>query len=213
MIPVTDEQAKAVQEVAKATGKAIDLVGGVGAYLRRVIGTIPEDVIGRYAGDAIAEDRKRHKERLADRAGENLRDIPRERISAPSPSLLLPLLTAAEDEGREPLQDIWAALLANCMVDGGRKVRAAYFDIVRQLEPSDAAVLRAVVEAVPATLTVLTQRMTPYNVDENGCLISLDALVKLGLLTKSVNLPTVGNAPVPSPMPIGRGLVAACQVT
>ena len=62
-------------------------------------------------------------------------------ISEPSPSVVLQLLEAAMDESREQLQDLWARLLADSMVDGGSKVRHDFFGL--GADPFDLAQVQA----------------------------------------------------------------------
>jgi hypothetical protein len=45
---MSDEQAKAVQEVAKTTGEIVKAAGGVGSYLARVFGSIPTICLGYW---------------------------------------------------------------------------------------------------------------------------------------------------------------------
>ena len=58
----------------------------------------------------------------------------------------MPLLEAAKDEGREELQGLWAALLAQAMVDGWHRVRRSLFTLTAALEPMDAAVLKVLAD-------------------------------------------------------------------
>jgi hypothetical protein len=44
-----DEEAKAVQEVAKTSGKAVDLFCGIGAFLKDAVGPLIVDSVGFYA--------------------------------------------------------------------------------------------------------------------------------------------------------------------
>ncbi len=136
---MTDE-ARAVAEVAKTTGEIVQAAGGIGAYLARVFGSIPENLLNLMVGDWLEHKRRRHLADLEERTARHLEGIATERLTEPSPSVLIPLLQAAVDEGRPALQALWAALLANAMVDGGKRVRRDYFEAVRQMEPVDALV-------------------------------------------------------------------------
>ncbi len=44
IIPISDEQAKAIQEAIKA-------LQGVGGFLKQILGTVPEDLVGYFGGD------------------------------------------------------------------------------------------------------------------------------------------------------------------
>jgi hypothetical protein len=138
---VSDEQAKAVQEVAKTTGEIVKAAGGVGTYLTRVLGSVPENLLGLAVGDWLEHKRRRHLRTLELNTARILESVDAERITEPNPALLLPLLQSAADEAEPELQEMWAALLANAMLDDRRRVRADYIETLKQMSPIDAAVL------------------------------------------------------------------------
>jgi hypothetical protein len=43
---VSGDEARAVAEVAKTTGEIVKAAGGLGSYLAKVFGSIPEDTLG-----------------------------------------------------------------------------------------------------------------------------------------------------------------------
>ena len=138
---LTDAQANAVAAVANTTGKAVDASRGIGGFLTDTVGSIPSDLLGIAGGDWLHEQRRRNLGRMRAKTERILESIDRSRITEPSASIVVPLLQAAADEKREALQDLWAALLANSMVDGGEKVRRAFFAVVGRMEPLDARLL------------------------------------------------------------------------
>jgi hypothetical protein len=138
---VSDNQARAVAEVAKTTGELVKAAGGFSAYIARIFESIPDNLLGLMVGDWLAHKRRRHLAILEANTEGILEGIAADRLTEPSPSVLIPLLQASVDEGRPELQVLWAGLLANAMLDGGKRVRRDYFDAVRQMEPTDAIVL------------------------------------------------------------------------
>jgi hypothetical protein len=138
---VTDE-AQAVAAIAHASERVVDLMQGVGAYAKDVVGTVPHDLVGLYVGDPLKIRRAENAQRLLMESQDRLEGIARARLSPPSPSVALPLLAAAVDEERKELRSLWAALLANALVDGGKKVRREFFETLRKMEPSDAVVFQ-----------------------------------------------------------------------
>jgi len=111
------------------------------------------DVFGPSAieGMGIMKDRLElarweRKNRLVDRYFE----IKREReisgmTSAPPPLFALQILENATLEEDDYIQDIWIRLLQNLGVDAEkRKIRKAFIDVIRQLEPIDAKILETV---------------------------------------------------------------------
>jgi hypothetical protein len=121
---LSDKEAKAAQEVAKVTGKAIDAAAGAGTVMvNGTVGRIAAATLRLVGGDWVEEQQKRNLARMQAKTARILDGIDEARLTAPSPSVVKPLLEAAADESREELQDLWAALLANAMVDGGKRVR------------------------------------------------------------------------------------------
>src|SRR3954469_19735767 len=101
LIPVSDEQAKAIQEALKT-------LQGFGGFLRETFGTVPKDVVGLLGGDWLKVRGAGNLARIRHKARERLRA---RRVEAPEPSSLsiaLPIFIAAADESRDELQDIWA---------------------------------------------------------------------------------------------------------
>lgn len=149
LIPVTDEQAKAVQELAKAAQEAIKALRGVGGFLKRVMGTVPEDLISYLGGDWLKVRRAENLARILEKAQERMRARGAEPEQPAPLSLSLPLLIAAAEESRDELQDIWARLLA-AAADGVRQksFRLKYIETAKKMDPLDAAVLQCAAEKV-----------------------------------------------------------------
>jgi hypothetical protein len=137
----------AVAETAKFGGKVVDASIAFGGWLKDTFGTIPEDLLGIAGGDWLHHQRRRNLAALEART-----KAIRERIGAgaphaPSVSVVLPLLQGAADEARPELQNLWAALLASAMQpDGGVRVRRAFFDTLRRMEPYDAKLFDALLK-------------------------------------------------------------------
>ena len=74
-IEAITESAKAAQEVAKTTGKALDLVQAGGAYLAQMLGTVPQDVVGLLGGDLIRQYRIRNWYRISQETFDKLVDL------------------------------------------------------------------------------------------------------------------------------------------
>lgn len=145
-IPVTDEQAKALQEAFKLGGKGLDLAKALGSYLAQVLGSTPADVVGLLGGDWIRVRRAENLVLTMQRARERLRERGVEPQPAPL-ALAVPLLEGAADENREELVDAWARLLAAAM-DPSRvnRVRQAFIETVGRLDPIDAVMLSRIPE-------------------------------------------------------------------
>jgi hypothetical protein len=143
LIPITDEQAKAIQEVAKVGGQSLEIVTSLGGYFARVLGTVPEDIVGILGGDAL---RVRRVENAARRVQDAKARLDSRNVQSEPPplSLLGPILNPASEEERPELTDLWSRLLAAAM-DPARvgKVRQAFMDTLKRMDPMDALVLEA----------------------------------------------------------------------
>jgi hypothetical protein len=138
VFPISDEQAKALQEAFKT-------LQGLGGFLKKTFGTVPEDLVGLLGGDLLKVRRLENLARITEKARERLKARRVDDTEPPSISILLPIIVAAADEDRDELQDIWARLLA-AGADPARakSFRLAFVDAIKQMDPLDAAVLGAV---------------------------------------------------------------------
>src|SRR5262245_53950280 len=137
LIPTTDEQAKLGQ-------KALEVLQGLGGFLRDIFGTVPEDLIGYFGGDLLKVRRAENFSRIAQEARERLseRGIDPE---PPSISILLPIVVSSADESRDELVDIWARLLAAAADPARAKsFRLAFIEATKRFDPLDAAVLQGI---------------------------------------------------------------------
>jgi hypothetical protein len=140
---IDPESAHAIEETAKAAGKAVDVAAGAGKYVVDVLGELPHDLLG-IAGDWVKQKRAR---RWAELSAETEKILygrgARERID-PSPSVVIPLIAAAIDEDRDGLKELWAKLLA-ATLDPARSgfFRATFIDVTKKMDPLDAVVLEA----------------------------------------------------------------------
>ncbi len=141
-IEAVTETAKAVQEVAK-TGRALIEPGtDLAHYVARVLGTVPEDVVGFLLGDPLHELRQHTLTGILRAAFEKLRKRGVETAKPIRPRLGKEAFEAASLETDETLQDMWAELLANSM-DPNRNVspRRVFIDTLSKFEPPDAVIL------------------------------------------------------------------------
>jgi hypothetical protein len=138
LIPITDEQAKAIQEALKT-------LRGLGSFLERTFGTVPQDLVGLLGGDWLKVRRAENLARILDKTKERLQA---RRVETPEPaslSIALPILIAAADESRDELQEIWARLLAAAAdPTRAKSFRLAFIETVRKMDPLDGAVLNYV---------------------------------------------------------------------
>ena len=135
LIPISDEQAKLGQE-------ALKVLRGLGSFLERALGDLPETLVNYLGGDWLRVRRAENLRMMLLRARERLEARGVAAPISPSLTVTLPLFRGAADESREELQEIWARLLAAAM-DPSRadRVRLRFFEALQKLEPLDARVL------------------------------------------------------------------------
>lgn len=144
MVPVTEEQSKAVQKLAEFGTAVVTEAGELARYVGKILGTVTEDVVGIVLGEPL------HYLRIVIAASldKRVQDIHssrnvQQRIPV-SPSLAIPLIKAAYDESRPELQNLWARLIA-AATDPARagQVRQSFIPTLQRFDPLDARVLEA----------------------------------------------------------------------
>ena len=139
------EEAEAAKEIAKTTGKALEVVERVGSFLGRFV-TPPLEQASAMVTDFLRVVRFERAVRLEQR----VRDFMLERgLRGPSrsvpPTVALPLLQAGLLEDDDELQDVWANLLANAGdADSGVEVRRSFVSILRDLGSQEVAMLELI---------------------------------------------------------------------
>ncbi|MDP2241886.1 MAG: Abi-alpha family protein [Burkholderiales bacterium] len=139
------ETAKAVQEVAKATGKAIDAGQTFGGFISRYVAGSIEQGMGIFE-DKLKYMRWERQVRLMQRSEQLLLEAGLTRPTRAIPlKLAIPLLEAASLEDDDYLQDLWARLLVNA-ANGGSHVslHRAYIAVLEQLTPLEAVILQKI---------------------------------------------------------------------
>lgn len=207
---MTDE-AKAIAAIAEASGKFIDATHDSGSYLAQVFGSVPQNLVGLAGGDWIAHQRRRNLARLQANTDTILQKYPEGRRTAPNLSVAIPLLTAAADEAREVLQNLWATLLANAMLDEGNRIRRDFIETARQLDPFDALVLdiharlpnKGIMNTAALTVgrSFISKEKASNGISEDNYDISIEKLQKINCINKQAL----------SLSAYGRAFVAACS--
>lgn len=229
---LSDDEARALAEVAKTTGKTVDALREAGPFLNEVFGSFVTDAVGVLADrlrfyriERFFELRDRTLRRLAARGHDiSHRTVP--------PNFALPLIENATLEEDPTLQELWAALLANAMDASQPEPRKAFVDIVTSLEPLDARVLNFLIhnegwgadewlspELVGWTVAGLVEEL---RVNEHDIRVSLGNLFRLGCImsAKGQTLDEMDEiigglhtdiAAVYQPTWLGQALVVACS--
>lgn len=147
LVLISDEQAKLGQEVVGASRE-------LGGYLADILGDLPKDLVGLIAGDRVKALRAERIAILWGNVKKRLEDRGVKQAEPLSLKLALPILAAAADENREELLNLWERLLAAAM-DPNRQgfVRQSLISTVRQMDPFDVLVFKAVADNGAANWT------------------------------------------------------------
>jgi hypothetical protein len=189
-----EEEAKAIGEIAKTAGKAIDGATRAGKFISQYL----RGPIGEAFGiidDKLKYLRWERRVRLMDRATEFMqrRGLTEPTRAVPM-STLVPILQLGSMEEDNSLQDLWARLLVNAAdADSGIIVEPAFIGILQNLSSRDAAMLDKIY-SVPSThekqalymhelpLKVLTEKPAVEIDPSVDVQLSLGNLNRLGLI-------------------------------
>jgi len=141
---VTDEQAKAVKEVAKTTGTVAELGEKVGGFISKVIGPACFEVGGVLA-DYTRYFRYKNLLSISDKvkAIHARRKLEGKEVPIP-PRIAIPLLESASLEDDETLKDVWATLIANGTDPNSKTIlHPGYIEIIKQMSPDEAIILNS----------------------------------------------------------------------
>lgn len=153
-IEATKEAAKAVQEVARTTGKVIDAGVKGGGWLDRIFGDAIGHTVAHLWTDRVAARRIENAiynweraETLFLKAAARLKrkGVPITRAIAPK--VALPLLEYATVEHEEDLHTLWANLVATGMDESEEEIHRKYVTTLGEMTSADAATLAEMVEA------------------------------------------------------------------
>lgn len=188
------------------------------AEFSRPAAELISNIFGVLGGDALRDLRKRLEDRrkerhaeLGNRALKILQDRSVHEPVEPNAAAVDELAEAAQNEPRESLQDLWASLLA-AMFDPDRApaFRREFIEIARQLEPIDAAALRALdmrATVMPSRKEFIAQKLGAAVDDVE---LSFRNLERLGLIWPPVREITTGTIE-PWLLPLGRRFLAAVE--
>ena len=141
---MTDE-AKAVAEVAKATGKVLDVAAMLGGFLSRFV-SAPLDQLSGIAEDRLKFMRWERQVTLVSKAESILESRGMTQATRAVPlNIAIPILQAGSLEENDELQDIWANMLVNAGdVSVEIQFRRAFISIAEDLTYLDKEVLECI---------------------------------------------------------------------
>lgn len=198
MFEATKESAKAVQEVAKTTGKVVDVVQSTGEFFAPHVDGVLEQVTGMLTdqlkymrGVRLIRLRKRFNEELLANGGqENIQKLPM--------NFVADVLEQGAMEEDDELQDIWVRLLANATSATSEvEPRRSYISIIKDLSTLDAIILEELYKVdqdkddkAIVTYELPSRAYTAFGLDpkevpmpSEEIMVSLANLERLGLIS------------------------------
>jgi hypothetical protein len=226
-----EEAAKAMQEVAKTTSKAIDAAEKLGGFLSKVIGGALIE-LGGTLQDWAKYFRYKNLLRIQDRVEEihASRQLQGKTTPIP-PRYAIPLIQRASEEDDPTIQELWAALIANA-TDPNRhlNLNKVLLDVLASIEPLDVAILRFLKSQgwlmhrnVPGGGVNVAGLVMQVGAKESDVRLSLQNLNRLGLVgdefeatykdidTTSFGLRVTRPETTFRPSPLGFALMKACE--
>lgn len=183
---IGDEGFKAAGEIAKTTGKALDVGEKGGRYLAKVF----EEAIHAMAG-AVADSANGYKIRnrasVAVKTAKHLRELGLDtQFLNIEERAAIPLIEALSVESDNDLQDLWASYIANAADPNTTiGVTAMITNVISKLEPEDKGVIDRLFELDLAELRQksLKLKAEDFNTPEQALNFSLARFVALGLFS------------------------------
>lgn len=181
-----DEEAKALQEVAKLGQKGLDVSREAGGFFSRTFeGTIEH--LSAAMSDKAEGYRIVNRARVAQKTERRLKKLGVEEYKAIPFRNGVALLEGISDESDEELQSVWAAYFANALNPNNRFVTAnrQLINIIRQLEPEDLAVLSGIScrELDESRKDPLVKEHSDFSVGDDALDQILPRLTALGLFS------------------------------
>lgn len=224
-----EEKSKAVQEVAKTTGKAIEAAREAGGFIAKFIAGPLEQGVGIFE-DHLKYMRWERQVRLMRRAEAFLAQLG---LKAPTRAvpmkIAIPIIQGATLEEDDSLQDRWAALLVNAgNASFPAEIRRSYAAILEQLTPLDARILDIlyslpfeqsqhngiVTAGLPHTVRIREEKETKdTDVPSEEVVIALSNLARLGCLRPGMTWGGGESYSKVNPTIAGRAFVHACRIS
>ncbi|WP_237886119.1 Abi-alpha family protein [Pseudomonas sp. PGPR40] len=220
------EESKAVEEVAKTTGQAIEAAREAGGFIAKYIAGPLEQGIGIFE-DRLKYMRWERQVRYMLKSQEFLRLAG---LSAPTRAvplkLAIPLMQGATLEEDDFLQDRWAALLVNAAnADFRGEVRRSHTVILEQLTHLDAQILDAlfalpfeqcqhdgiITAQLPTYARVTGEREQEFPLPSEEVVLSLSNLTRLGCIRPMMTWGGGESYGRVNPTIAGKAFVEACS--
>ncbi len=194
---LTTEEAKAVEESAKATGKIVDVFNDGGKFAGKIFGNLLIDSFG-LVSDRLRFFRIEKAVLLKQKTEKRLKDKGVESVIAISPKLGISLIEAAVVEDNENLHTKWANMLSNALTPNfGMKITRNFVSILEDMNPLDVFILDNVCEQYLSSNNGNKKKISTLFFDQEKiisslkikpeeCKISLRNLLRLGCIKPGI---------------------------
>lgn len=217
------DESKAIEEVAKTAGKAIDAGTRFGSFIAKYISGSMEQGMGIFE-DKLKYIRWERQMRLMKRAEEVTLSMGISKPTKPIPlKFAVPLLQAATLEDNDYLQDLWVNLLINSSSEESNvQLCRTYIDILEKLSQLEAKILITIYslpfkefehrgvftinlpeEAIPYSY----EKINEYPLENEEVLFALANLSRLGCISVKKSFGGGELFSVVSPTLLGKYLV------
>ncbi|MBZ5757966.1 DUF4393 domain-containing protein [Rhizobium sp. VS19-DR104.2] len=167
---------KATQELAKLGQKSLETADKAGGWLDNIFGSGFRHLGGAFE-DSMAAYRVRNRVKVLQKTKKVIEESGMEgTIDQLDPRIAVPMLNAIADENDEVLQDVWAAYIANAVNPSKPKPDRLLIEIIKQLEPSDWAILQKIFGKENGVIGV-----AEFEMDADALRVSLDRMEVLRL--------------------------------
>jgi hypothetical protein len=204
---ISDEEAKAAQEVAKLGQKGVEAASDAGGWLAKTFGKAFDHMSEAFADKAAAY-RVRNRATVVAKTRAHLEKLGVTDFKAIDFRSGIPLLESISDEPEDSVQDLWAAYLANALDSSQQSVviNRLIINVIKNLDPTDLPVIRRLAAedlSVPVHDPIRLDH-DHFSVEEPDLSNTFARLTALGLFSFE-NSGSVGYAPDP-------GWKVACQM-
>jgi len=189
---ISDEEAKAVQETAKATVRFLDSIDGVGCFFDAVLG-YPIREAGGFLGDWVKFKRDNWRKTVEmSQKVLSQRDI--DHIDPIPAKYAIDIIQRSALEDDELLQRMWAGLIANSLdPEVDTSPSKALISLLSDMEPLDALLLMKISTLNKGEFVPLdAARLMALSVE--ALLFSIETLCRLGLLRHNISAAYGGEA-------------------
>lgn len=131
------------------------------------------------------------KDYLNEALTERLKNVPKERIVPPNPTVAGPAVEALRFSAHEPsLRELYANLLATSMdAKTAHEAHPAFVEFLRQLTPDEARILKLISQFrhMPSPVSLISARCTAHSTDEGVAFKYIEDFVHFSLLGQHAN--------------------------